>query len=247
MSALPPGIFFVNGDISYPPTKTFIGDTLTQIGSSAGPDSLTTLVTQLFIDDVMTKEEFDARMAADPNYSLIVHLRGFRILVIVPQYYDQVNRQYADVVMFLHQGLVDVESNQFAWPIFGTPCSSCCSGDGYGHTHIPGVATGPPGQCYDLQRINMYDLLRAGKGEFSGSGCCAVVPWFAFTCNQCSYPFFCDMCHTFSGMKVCQSCLGPCGCGCGTILVDQQGIVESPIYAPNCDNEFHNPDFIFRN
>lgn len=247
MSSLLPGIFFVNGDISYPPVTTFIGNTLTQVGSSAGPSTLTALVTQLFIDDVMTKKEFDARIVVDSNYPLIIHLRGFRILVIVPQYYDETNRHFADVVMFLHQGMVDVECNRLAWPIYGTPCSSSCDkdndNDGYGyHKHKAGL--GPPGQCYDLQRINMYELIRAGKKEH-GHGC-VEVPWFAFRCDWCDYPFFCDRCHTFSGIRKCGSCKCDCMCGCGTSLIDNQGIKSSSIHAPNCDNIFHNKNFINR-
>ena len=249
MSALPPAIFFINGnDISYPTATHFIGADLTQVGSSVGPDTLTQLYTQLFINEIVTKQEFDARIRVDPSYPRIVHLRGLRVLVIVPAYYDHHNREYADVVMFFHQGMIDVECNRLAWPIYGSPCTNSCDGyrDGYGrHHHDPG-RLGPPGQCYDAQRINMYELIRAGRKERHGGGCEVEIPWFAFRCDQCDYPFFCDRCHTFSGMRKCNSCLGPCGCGCGTVLTDNQGIEESVIHAPNCDNEYHNPDFIFR-
>ena len=217
MASLPPAIFFINGDISYPPPNppgTFIGD------NPPPSNSLTVLQTQLFIDDTMTKDEFDARVAADPNYPLIVRLQQLRILVIVPKYNDGYNYmavpniQYADVVLFLHQGMADVEINHF----------------------------GPPGQSYEIQRMTMYSLLRA-----AGSPNVVILPFTALpTCSQCDFPFFCDRCHTFSGMKVCPACKNGCGCGCGTVLVDNQGIKDGIVHAPNCDNEFHNTDFIKR-
>jgi len=224
MSSLPPAIFFINGDINYPPTPPYFPGT----DPKAPTNTLTILQTQLFIDDTMTKSEFDARVASDPNYPTIVHLQGLRILVIVPEYSDGYghyqphhhphinvsNVQYADVVMFLHQGLADIEKNHF----------------------------GPPGQSYEIQRINMYELLRA-----VGSPNVVILPFFTMPhCNSCNYPFYCDRCHTFSGIKICGGCGCGCQCGCSCGLIDNQGIRSSNISAPNCDNEYHNPDFINR-
>lgn len=223
MASLPPAIFFINGDITYPPPTppgSFIGAQPNNPTSYAGVSELQTLQTQLFIDDTMTKDEFDARVAADPNYPLIVHLQMLRILVIVPQYNDGYhymavpNIELADVVMFLHQGLADIEKN-----------------------HL-----GPPGQNYDIQRMTMYSILRAAHSHNV-----AHLPFEALPhCDKCDFPFFCDRCHTFSGMKVCPQCKNGCGCGCGTVLVDNQGIRSGIVHAPNCDNEFHNRNFIRR-
>lgn len=248
MSSLPPGIFFVNGDINYPPTgPVFIGADPTNPNSAAGPSLLTTLQTQLYIDDTMTKREFDARVVADPNYPTIIHLLNLRILVIVPKYNDgyadgyfdgysdgysdgYINGQtsipcyhphivvsnvnLADVVMFVHQGLVDIEKNRF----------------------------GPPGQNYDIQRMNMYAMLRAAHSH----NVITVPMWGGPKCNECDYPFFCDRCHTFSGIKICRGCGCGCMCGCNTGLIDNQGIRSSIIHAPNCSNEYHNRNFIDR-
>lgn len=212
MSSLPPAIFFINGDITYPTSPTFIGSNPSSPTSYAGFSELTNLQTQLFIDDTMTKDEFDARVAADPNYPTIVHLQGYRILVILPTFQDGYNRQYADVVMFLHQGLADIEKNNF----------------------------GPPFQDWDLQRVNMYELLRANH-----SHAVVILPFYAMpTCESCNYPFYCDKCHTFSGIRICGGCEGGCKCGCG--LIDNQGISSSPVHLPNCDNEYHNKSFINR-
>lgn len=235
MSSLPPGIFFVNGDISYTPTAPiFIGANPTDPSSNAGPSLLSVIQTQLYIDDTMTKKEFDARVVADPNYPTIVHLLNLRILVIVPLYnmdgyadgyidgYHHhhgrhihiSNIQYADVVMFVHQGLADIEKNRF----------------------------GPPGQNYDIQRMNMYAMLRAAHSHNV-----VTVPFFAGPkCNECDYPFFCDRCHTFSGIKVCRGCGCSCMCGCNTGLIDNQGRRSSIIHAPNCSNEYHNRNFLHR-
>ncbi len=221
--SLPPAIFFINGDITYPSTNPVVFP-----GTDPKASELTTLQTQLFIDDTMTKAEFDARVVADPNYPTIIHLQGLRILVIVPKYNDGysldgythnphidiTNVNLADVVLFLHQGLADVEKNNF----------------------------GPPCQNYDIQRLNMYALLRAVN-----SPSVVTVPVFASPkCGTCNYPFFCDRCHTFSGIKLCNTCGCGCQCGCTTGLTDNQGIRVSPLYAPNCDNEYNNRNFINR-
>lgn len=216
MSSLPPAIFFINGDINYPPTPPYgVG-----VDPKAPTNILTKLQIQLRINDTMTKDEFDARVNIDPNYPTIVHLQGLRILVIAPKYNDGYtymnlpNMEFADVVMFLHQGLADIEFNRF----------------------------GPPGQSYEIDRINMYALLRA-----VGSPNVVILPFFTMpTCGSCKYPFYCDRCHTFSGIRTCGGCGGGCQCGCSCGLYDNQGIKSSGIHAPNCDNEYHNQDFINR-
>lgn len=221
--SLPPAIFFINGDITYPSKNPVVFP-----GTNPKVSELTTLQTQLFIDDTMTYAEFNARVVADPNYPTIIHLRGLRILVIVPLYNDGYsfdgyahnphidipNVNLADVVLFLHQGLADVEKNKF----------------------------GPPCQNYDIQRLNMYALLRAVN-----SPSVVTVPFFASPgCNACNYPFYCDRCHTFSGIRLCGGCGCNSQCGCTTGLTDNQGVGVSPLYAPNCDNEYHNRNFINR-
>lgn len=178
---LPSSIFFINSDIN-------------DIEKNK-------LKNQLFIDDTMTKKEFDARIVADPNYSTIIHLQGMRILVILPTFQDYVNRNLADVVMFLHQGLADIECNRF----------------------------GPPGQSYPIDNITFYELLRSANSTNVIS-----LPFYSLgTCNSCNSPFYCDACHTSSGVRICSSCSCGCKCFCN-------------IQAPNCDNEAHNFNFINR-
>jgi hypothetical protein len=232
MTSLPPAIFLASGDISYPRRgKPFIGSMPNNPGSYiTSPSILTTMQTQLFINDTMSEEEFDARIKVDPNYPVIIRLRDMRILVIASErYYDgyrhdgyhhdvyhhHVNkRRHADVVMFMHQGLADVSVNRF-------------------------------GECFhdfNIQRFTMYELLRASRspGDYSypygedGQGCC----------DSCNYPFYCDRCHSFSGMRTCFGCKCDCMCGCG--IIDNQGIKRSSVHLPNCDNEYHNAKFIHR-
>ncbi|HEY5268119.1 MAG TPA: hypothetical protein VII94_03215 [Candidatus Saccharimonadales bacterium] len=285
MSSLPPAIIFCNGDITYPLTSPptppyFVGSNPTAPNSYASPSELTNLETQLSITDTMTKTEFDARVAVDPNYPLIVHLQGLRILVILPDFHDKCNSDLADVVVFLHSGLADIERNRLGWPGKGRPddwhdddycekpdvapsifhppirieypqegCNkswedSCEDGyhgeDGYHEHHRS--AFGPPIQSYNIQRLNIYELLRAGRSD-----CGVFMPFSTMPhCESCKYPFYCDACHTFSGIKICRSGCGECRCGCGLDLIGNQGLRISPIHLPNCDNEAHNPDFINR-
>lgn len=216
MASLPPAIFFINGDITYPSSPPiFVGSIPDNPQSYVGQDELTNLQIQLFIDDTMTKAEFDARVAADPNYPTIVHLQMMRILVILPTFQDEVNRHLADVVMFLHQGLADIECNRF----------------------------GPPRQDFPFQRITMYELLRAVDSPYV-----ITLPWDLGIgkCDRCHYYFFCDCCHTFSGMEKCPRCKNSCKCGCSCKLIDNQGIVSSPVHLPNCDRELNNEKFIRR-
>jgi hypothetical protein len=227
MSGLPPAIFFINGDITYPAAAYYVGAQPNIPSSYIGLNSeLATLQTQLFIDDTMTKAEFDARVVADPNYPTIIHLRGLRILVILPTFQDGVNRELADVVMFLHQGQADVEYNRFRHD------DDDDDPNGFGS---------PPCHSFEIQRLTMYELLRSVE-----SPNVVILPFGAMAhCNSCNYPYYCDRCHTFSGIRICGGCQDDCKCGCG--LIDNQGLVSSPVHLPNCDNEAHNEDFRNRN
>lgn len=96
MASLPPAIFFVNADIDD--------------GIKAK------ITTQLFIDEVMNDTEFDARAKVIPNYPDQVHLNGLRILVIRKNFRDYTNRNLADVVFFVNQGMASIEKNNFGAP-----------------------------------------------------------------------------------------------------------------------------------
>lgn len=109
---VPPAIFFVNADIN---------------------DGIKTkLITQLLIDEAMSDTEFDNRVQVDPNYPDEVHLNDLRILVIRQNFMDYTNRNLADVVFFVKQGLAAIEKNNF----------------------------GPVALTFQIDRFNLYDLLR---------------------------------------------------------------------------------------
>lgn len=90
------------------------------------------LETQLFISETMTGDEFDARVAADPNYPNIIRLMSRRILVIRDDFRDYSNRDAADIALFISHGLASVLQNNY----------------------------GPPGLTLSLEQIYIYKLLR---------------------------------------------------------------------------------------
>lgn len=118
MTSLPPMILFINADMN-------------QI-------EIDHLTSQLYLSEAMTDVEFDARVVADPNYPQIVHLQNLRIMVMRQSFRDQTNRQYADVVIFVKQGLASILANKF----------------------------GPPGKTYPILNINIYDILRAAGSQY---------------------------------------------------------------------------------
>ncbi len=111
---LPGAVIFVNNDLT--------------------PNVLEYLLRQLYIDGYdgyISGAEFDARVAADPNYPTIVHLQNLRILVI-RDFWDGYNRNLADVAIFVKAGLATIEANKF----------------------------GPPGQTFPVTTLTIYKLLQ---------------------------------------------------------------------------------------
>lgn len=100
---------------------------------------------QLQVNEIISFDEFNVRVDTDPNYPAIVRLRNLRILVILDSFQDQTNRNLADVVIFVKQGLATIEKNNF----------------------------GPPKLSLDIQRLNIYELLR-----YNNSPNVVIVPDF---------------------------------------------------------------------
>ena len=115
--SIPSAIFFVNADLT--PALRLI------------------LAEQLNVTESMTDTEFDLRVSLDPNYATVIHGQKLRVLVIRSNFHDMTNRNLADVVMFVKQGLVSIEKNNF----------------------------GPPGLTLPLERLNLYSLLRYNKSS----------------------------------------------------------------------------------
>jgi hypothetical protein len=112
MVAVPAGIVFVNSDIS---------------------DSVKDkLITQLFIDYVLTGDEFDAMIVADPTYP--AKIKQFRKRTLVIRTYAQgnivnniPNRSLADILLFVANGMANMLTNCGHSPSF--PVVSVTWGD----------------------------------------------------------------------------------------------------------------------
>lgn len=115
---LPTAIIFINADLN--------------------ATSIATLRSQLYINQILTGEQFDAVIAVDPTFPDQIHLNGARILVIREEFYPYPNYDLADVVIFLKQGLAAVQKNN----------------------------VGPPGLNLPLERLNIYALLRANNSQY---------------------------------------------------------------------------------
>ena len=87
-----------------PPAIIFVNDDLTNNVENV-------LMTQLYISEAITGEEFDARVSGEPEYPRIVHINGLRILVI-RSFRHRHNFHLADVIIFIKAGLAAVESNR---------------------------------------------------------------------------------------------------------------------------------------
>lgn len=95
MVAVPAAIVFVNSDVAL------------QVRTWAAH--------QLHIDEVISGAEFDSRVAADGYYVDKVHQFNLRLMVHRP-FTDLTNRQLADLVLFIRDGLAYVEQNKFGPP-----------------------------------------------------------------------------------------------------------------------------------
>jgi hypothetical protein len=180
--------------MSYPPAIIFIN-------ADINDGIKTTLQSQLYINEIMSDTEFDARVAVDPNYPNLIHLNRMRILVIRQNFRDYTNRNLADVVMFVKQGMAAIEKNNF----------------------------GPPGLTLDIQRVNIYTLLR-----YNNSGAVVILPHATKPPHACGCKCHCDCDRSFG-----------CNCCLGGIVVDQLAD-SSGVHCANPDNEYNNPDFINR-
>ena len=75
------------------------------------------LVKQLHIDEAITGDIFDSRLALNPNY--INELKSLRKRILVERTFaDTTNREYADIVAFVAHGLIAVEENNIIGTTF---------------------------------------------------------------------------------------------------------------------------------
>lgn len=73
------------------------------------------IITQLHINEFITGTEFDSRIAADSGYVNKIKQLNLRLLVIRP-FTETTNRNLADVVAFVKNGMIAVETNKFGPP-----------------------------------------------------------------------------------------------------------------------------------
>ncbi len=132
---LPSAIIFINDSVTTASLNSLATDTGIQpnglIPNTPYPSTVNTIDVQLEINETMTFAEFNARVAVDPSYPTQIHLNELRILVILPDFHDLTNRELADIVLFVKQGLASVEKSKF----------------------------GPPGLTLDVQRLNIWNLI----------------------------------------------------------------------------------------
>jgi hypothetical protein len=95
--SLPGGIIFVNNDI------------VDQIRD--------TLIKQLFITSTLDGYEYDAYIESYPGWTDIVRNKSQRVMVI-RSFYELQNRDTADVVIFVTNGIASIEKNNFGPPGF---------------------------------------------------------------------------------------------------------------------------------
>jgi len=94
---IPGIIFFINNDIS--------------------TETQTNLQSQLYIDEVITDTEFNARITADPNYPIIIHFNNLRILVLESPYdTNPSNKEFANIALFFKNGMLYVLDHHYGFP-----------------------------------------------------------------------------------------------------------------------------------
>jgi len=164
---------------------------------------------QLHIDETITGQEFDLRVAADPNYPRSIRILRRRLMV-VRDHRDPTNRDQMDIVMFVKEGMISVTKNCFGPPgqtyllrdiYWGAICiyhtvidrscqttCSCCGGvaypycDGYGRApYYP--ATYDP--AYPEENHDYYQTTGCCSGC---GGCCSASPEYqlcrVYYCNS---------------------------------------------------------------
>jgi len=162
---LPGVIIFVNDSVNLSFDNMFPTDTGVQPSGLVPLTPYTSAISgidvQLQINETITKAEFDARVAADPNYPKVIHLQRLRVLVILSDFQDTTNRNLADVVMFVKQGLTSVEKCKY----------------------------GEPGFTLDTQRLNILNLLFGVKHQPGTIFCFPCEEGFDYDDGYCPPPF----------------------------------------------------------
>lgn len=94
--------------VAVPAAVIFVNDDLTD-------NVLAKLISQLHISEALTGETFDSRLSSDSTYVDKIKQLGRRVLV-VRDFSDISNRDYADVLIFVKNGLAAVETDKVGPP-----------------------------------------------------------------------------------------------------------------------------------
>lgn len=86
-----------------------------QVNSDLSDYARSVLVRQLYLNEVITGNQFDARIAADPAYPTNVKLNNYRLMVVRSASELQ-NRNHVDIVGFVSHGRIAIEDNKFGPP-----------------------------------------------------------------------------------------------------------------------------------
>lgn len=78
------------------------------------------IVKQLHITFFLSGAEFDAQIASNPDYANEQKRQNNRVMVI-RSFEELQNREYADVVMFVKQAEITIETNKFGPPSLTMP------------------------------------------------------------------------------------------------------------------------------
>lgn len=100
ISFAPPIVIFVNEEIS---------------DGVKGP-----LQRQLYSTKIETGAEFDSNLASNPDYVNYLKQQGFRTIVY-RDFSSDLNKDKADIVLFIKEGLATIEKNNYGPPGYTMP------------------------------------------------------------------------------------------------------------------------------
>jgi hypothetical protein len=116
-----------------------------------------TLVKQLYIVETITGVEFDARVAADPNYPSIVHLNNIKLLVLY-KYPVVNNRNLANAIIFIKAGLAYLEDK----------------------------VIGNHGEAFGVDKLSLSKLLGGNTKSYQFNRLCQCCGYFPCRRNICN-------------------------------------------------------------
>jgi hypothetical protein len=139
------------------------------INAELNDTTISGLQEQLRLTEVISFQEFNSRISALPSYHEIVHFQNLRVLVIQESIINQTNEEFADIVLYFHQGMIDVQKTKF----------------------------GPPGLSLPAYKINIYELLRNVKSpEVTVLPSCSTSNHCDSYTNHCNCSYNCHAsCH----------------------------------------------------